>query len=243
MFACYSARQLPVPGFNGQQAELRIGLGQNTDNVRMSFNAAQQKWVGEAVCVLRSTDQQPIGIDNPGSIDNRGYASRSYMTQGSIINGTDLANTPNVGTALAGGLAIEYRQAARITPIGNAGMSIGTFFYALQDGDTTGFIGTNAGYFTTPPEGGTPAAGAYTGWAETDYLYSGQSGEIWVEAGWQTLQGPISNTTGLHTALPLIAAKTSFYPAVYAYMDSNGSGHNSGTTNDYAVWFRYVAVL
>lgn len=243
MFACYSARQLPVPGFDGQQVELRIGTGQDTDNVRMSFDAAQQKWLGEEVCVLRSTDQQVIVLDNPANTDNRGSNNRSYMTQGSIVNGTDLANSPNVGTALAGGLTIEYRHAARIKPTGNAGMYIGTFFYALEQGDTTGTIGTNAGYFSNPPVGGLPAAGAYTGWAETDYLYSGQSGEIWVEAGWQSLQGPISNTTGLHTMMPSIVSKTSFYPAVYGYMDSNGSGLNSGSMNDYAVWFRYVAVL
>jgi hypothetical protein len=243
MFACYSARQLPVPGFDGQQVELRLGTGQDTDNIRMSFDAAEQKWIGEEVCVLRSTDQQVIVIDNPGNTDNRGYANRSYMTQGSIVNATDLANTPKLGAALAGGLAVEYRHAARIAPNGNAGMYVGSFFYALQQGDTTGVVGTDAGYFVNPPVGGTPAAGAYTGWAETDYLYSGQSGEIWVETGWQTLQGPISNSTGLHTPLALITAKTGFYPAVYGYMDTNGSGLNSGSMNDYTVWLRYVAVL
>jgi hypothetical protein len=243
MFVCYSAYQLPVPGFDGQQIELRLGSGQDTDNIRMSFNVAQQKWIGDETCVLESTDQQPIVIDIAEGGTNVGYAHRVYMTQGSIVNGTDLANIPGIGAALAGGLAVEYRHAGRIKPIGNAGMFVGTFVYALKQGDTTGVIGSSSGYFANPPQGGIPAAGGYTGWAETDYLYSGQSGETWAESGWQTLKGPIDSSSGLHQPLFSIADKTSFYPAVYAYMDSNGSGTNTGKMNAYALYFRYVLAL
>jgi hypothetical protein len=214
------------PIADGQSATLLIGPGVGTAGadqtaVNLTYNAALDKFLSEEFCAIRSTDQTPVAL-------TASFTTKQYIGP-ATGNFWGVTSMRNVGSALAAGLALQYRHGAFLQLSGaGKNINLGCPFYQFNSGDPS----PPASGYNTPPNQSDLVA-------ETAYLQGGAAnpGFKWTETGWANLLGP-AVTGGLNPSGAPAITKDFLYPRVHAVMDAGAI--SSGSFVDYQLFLRYA---